>query len=424
MESLAHSITRMLITWFAIQAIVSSIFIFYLRSYEKKPIDKEIILPKASVILSLRGADPFLEKCLHAIAHQNYPNYDIKIIVDSLEDPAWNVVNKVANELAINELVSNRMHISLLREVPQTSSLKCAAIVQAVSNLDPDCAVVVLVDADAVVHPNWLRDLITPLAPPEIGATTGNRWYLPTGEYWGSCVRYLWNISAVVQMFLYGIAWGGSLAIKTDVIQQTGLLEKWSHAYADDTPLRRIFSQHDFKIKFVPSAIILNREESHLNYLMNWFRRQLISSRLYHPCWLAVIGDAFSTVIVPNYCLLLFFIALISSQFTAAGILIASFCVYMLALVLLALTVDREVRRVIRTGGEPIPKIGLSTAFKMLIATPLTQWVYIWSLLTTLRMSIIEWRGVVYRITNPWQINVLEYTPYRSQNSSDNRTSL
>lgn len=412
MESLANLLSRTLFTWFVTLVLFSGIFIAYLRLCSQPKTVEQITLPKATVILSLRGLNPFLEKCLRAIAQQNYPQYNIKIILDSLEDPAINLLNQISHEITTPSI-----ELSVLTEIPANCSLKCASLVQAISTLDPDCAVVAFVDPDVVVHPNWLRDLVIPLAPPEIGATTGNCWYLPTGEYWGSWVRYLWNISAVVQMFLYGIAWGGSLAMKTDVIYSTGLLEKWSQAYVEDIPLRSIFGKHKFKVKFVPSALILNRQDSPLPRVIESLQRKLLASRLYHPFWLLVIYDAFFTVVLPNFCLLLIIIALIRLELNTIATLITTYCLYLFGLLLLALTLDREARCVIRTGGEPIPKINLSTVIKMLIATPLTQWVHIWTLLTSLRIRVVLWQGVIYRIYRPWKIRVLHYAPFQSTES-------
>src|SRR5262249_33172047 len=49
-------------------------------------------LPPAAVILALRGADPSLVGCLTGLLRQDYPHYVVRIVIDSREDPAWNVV--------------------------------------------------------------------------------------------------------------------------------------------------------------------------------------------------------------------------------------------------------------------------------------------------------------------------------------------
>ncbi|MBF2009385.1 MAG: glycosyltransferase family 2 protein [Chlorogloeopsis fritschii C42_A2020_084] len=407
MKELVLLLFRFLVGWLAIQASITLVFLLFLRSPQKNSLpDKE--LPKVAVILCLRGGDPFLPYCLRSLLQQNYPQYDLKLIVDSKEDPAW----KIAND-AIASLGATNVQVSPLSIRRYNCSLKCSSLVQAVSELDDSYKVVALADADAVVHPNWLRELVTPLNDPKVGATTGNRWYLPTGKYWGTTVRYLWNASAVVQMFFYGIPWGGTLAVKTEVIHQTGLLDRWARAYGEDTMIRRVLGQHGLKVKFVPSLLILNCEETDLPRLLEWMKRQLVSSRLYHPQWWAVIADAIQTVMLPNLLLVLFLVALCTQQWDAAILAISTFTGYIAALLLLAIALEKGVQQVISKHGEPTAKLSPTTVVKILLGILLTNWTHGFALLSSLWMSTVNWRGVIYRIKGPWNIKLIEYRPYQ-----------
>ncbi len=58
---------------------------------------------------------------------------------------------------------------------------------------------------------------------------------MPIASSWGALVRYLWNAAAIVQMYWYEIAWGGTLAVKRKAIEKAGLLERWRHAFCEDT---------------------------------------------------------------------------------------------------------------------------------------------------------------------------------------------
>ncbi len=407
MKELALLVFELLVAWLVIQACVTLVFLWSLRSPEKDSLPDEK-LPKAAVILCLRGGDPFLPYCLRSLLHQDYPHYDLKLIVDSKEDPAW----KIAHD-AIASFPATNVHISTLSIRRYNCSLKCSSLVQAVSELDDSYKVVALVDADAVVHPHWLRELVTPLQDPKVGATTGNRWYLMSGKYWGTTVRFLWNASAVVQMFLYGIPWGGTLALKTEVIHKTGLLDKWARAYGEDTMLRRVLGQHGLKVKFVPSLLILNREEIDLPRLVEWMKRQLLSSRLYHPHWWAVIVDALQTVVLPNLLLALFIATLCTQQWYAAILAFTGFSGYMMALLLLAIALQKGVQQVTSKHGESKAKLSPSTIAKMLLAIPLTNWTHGLALISSLWMSTVNWRGAIYRINGPWNIRLIEYRPYQ-----------
>lgn len=419
MKELAIFLSKSLLGWLAIQVCLTVVFLLYLRSSQKNSLPDDQ-LPKTAVILCLRGVDPFLSNCLRSLLNQNYPQYDLKLIVDSQEDPAW----KIATD-TIREQRATNVQISPLRIARQNCSLKCSSLVQAVSELDDSYKVVALVDADTVVHANWLRELVTPLAHPKVGATTGNRWYLPTGKYWGSLVRYVGNVSTVVQMYLFRIPWGGTLAVKTEVLRQTGLLDKWGQAFNEDTMIRKVLEKHGMQVKFVPSLIMLNREECELPNLRYSLMRQLLCSRLYHPLWLAVVSDAVSSILMPTLVIVLFLVALLSGEWNIAGLSFSCFSIYTLGLLFLMLALEQGVQQVIRKHGEPMTKLSALTVAKMLIAIPLTQWVYGLAMVLSLGMRKVNWRGVTYRIKSPWNIRLVEYRPYQLLDQPhDNKVSI
>lgn len=419
MKELAILLSKVLLNWLFIQIFFSLLFLFYLRSPRKNLLPDDQ-LPKTAVILCLRGADPFLSNCLRALLNQNYPRYKLKLIVDSQEDPAW----KIATDTISHQEATN-VEISLLKIPSNNCSLKCSSLVQAVSELDDSYKVVALVDADTVAHPNWLRELVSPLTHPKVGATTGNRWYVPTGSHWGSLVRYIGNVSTVVQMQLFRIPWGGTLAVKTELLRQTGLLDKWGQAFGDDTIICKVLKKQGMHLKFVPSLIMVNREECDLPNLLSFLKRQLLCSRLYHPYWSTVVGDVISSILVPTLVIVLFVAALLTGQWDAAALLFRSIGIYMVGLLFLMLVLERGVQQVIRKHGEPMTKLSLATVMKMLIAIPLTQWVYGLAFVSSLWMSTVKWRGVTYRVKGPWNIRLVEYRPYPLSNLPDgNKVSL
>jgi cellulose synthase/poly-beta-1,6-N-acetylglucosamine synthase-like glycosyltransferase len=406
MKELTIFLSQSLLGWLAIQMCLALVFLFYIHLSHKKVLPDEE-LPKTAVILCLRGADPYLPNCIEALLNQNYPEYDLKLIVDSQDDPAWEVVNET-----INKQEASNFQISPLRIIRHNCSLKCSSLLQAVSELDDSYKVVALVDADTIVHANWLRELVSPLTDPKIGATTGNRWYMPTGKYWGSLVRYIGNVSTVVQMYLFRIPWGGTLAIKTDVLRHTGILEKWGQAFGEDLMMHNILKQHGMQIKLVPSLIMLNREECDLLGFMDSLKRLLFYSRLYHPRWIAIIGDAVSSILFPSLAIVVFILSLLDTQWDLAMILLATYCIYTIGLLLLTLILELAVRPVIRFQGQSMTPLSVATVGKILVAIPLTQWVYGLAMLSSLWMSTVKWRGIVYRVQNPWNIRLVEYHPY------------
>jgi cellulose synthase/poly-beta-1,6-N-acetylglucosamine synthase-like glycosyltransferase len=406
MPDLIIFLSKSLLGWLVIQICLTLVFIWYLRSHKPELLPDEQ-LPKTAVILCLRGADPFLPNCLRSLLQQNYPEYDLKLIIDSKEDPAF----KIATE-TINELDVTNVQISTLRAVRHNCSLKCSSLLQAVADLDNAYPIIAFIDADTVVHPNWLRELVTPLINDQVGLTTGNRWYVPTGNYWGSLVRYSGNVSTVVQMFLFQIPWGGTLAIKTEVLNRINLLDKWGEVLTDDMLLHKLLKKEKLQIKFVPSLLMLNREESSLPNVLNSLKRLIIGSKLYHPRWLAIVSEAYSSIVVPNVVIIFIFHLLFAAQWYAAGLLLSSYISYTVGLLLLMLLMESEVHRVMHNQGQKAPKLSPLIILKMLMVIPLTQWVYGLVMLSSLWISSITWRGLTYKIKGRENVRLIEYRPY------------
>ena len=407
MNDLVIFLCRCLTVTLAVQVCLMLVFLWHLSSHHRNLLADEE-LPKTAVILCLRGADPFLSDCLQALLDQNYSQYDLKIVVDRMEDPAWTIATETVQDHG-----ATNVQISPLRIIRKSCSLKCSSLIQAVTELDDSYKAIAFVDADTIVHPNWLRELVTPLADPNVGATTGNRWYVPTGSYWGSLVRYMWNVSAVVQMYLYGIPWGGSLAVKTEVLHRTRLLDKWGKAFCEDTMMRQILGKHKIQIKFVPSLMILNQEECNLPDLKTWMQRQLIFSRLYHPHWLTLLGSGIFTILCPLVLSVLFVATLLTGQWYAAALSFSYYSSYVVALLLIVLFLEQGIQLVISSDHQPSPQLSVAVIFRMLIAIPCTQWVYGLVFFSSLWISKVKWRGITYKFKSPWKMRLVEYRPYQ-----------
>ncbi|HLJ09918.1 MAG TPA: glycosyltransferase family 2 protein, partial [Planctomycetaceae bacterium] len=229
MMVLCVAATAVLAVWLAAQLYWISQFSRLLRAARASAAIEDD-LPKIAVVLSLRGADPFLDRCLKGLLAQNYPRYEVQIVVDSELDPAWDLVHRLAGDCR-----APFVRIEPLKVRRQTCGLRISSLIQAVSSLDETYGAVVLVDADVVPHANWLRELVGPMRDPAVGATTGIRWYMPEAHNPGTLVRYLWNAAAIPQMQAFGIGWGGSLAIRTDLLSDANLLDKWSQIMFEDT---------------------------------------------------------------------------------------------------------------------------------------------------------------------------------------------
>ncbi len=369
-------------------------------------------LPKATVILCMRGADPFLPNCLQGLMAQDYPDYQLRIVIDSPEDPAWGVVkNTLQNQSA------TPVKISPLEKRRTTCCLKCSSLIQAVSDLDQDCEVVAILDADVVPHRTYLRELVAPLADPKIGVASGNRWYLPIDGQWGSVVRYVFNAPAVMQMTAYKMPFGGALAFKADILRHSPLLERWGHSLTDTPVLAGVFREQGLGVAFVPSLMMGNLEGCKLPNFIRWMKRQLLMVRLYHPPakWWAIIAHGTVISLIPALSFGLLLISALTAQWDAFGAIASGLLVYGIGSLSIILALNYYVLKVLKTpDGQSIAPFSLATLLQIMAAIPLMQFIYPIALYSVMLMRNVNWRGVRYEVHGPWDIRLVEYQPYRS----------
>ena len=365
--------------------------------------------PKAAIVLCLRGRDPFLEECLESLLKQDYPDYRLHIVVDNRQDPARQVADSLAERYG-----AGRVGVEILDQRHGTCSLKCSAVVQAIERLDESVRVTALVDADTAPPPSWLRELVAPLADDCVGAATGNRWYMPAVGSWGALVRYLWNAAAIVQMYWYEVPWGGTLAVKNKAINELDLLGRWRQAFCEDTMLYRQLGRRGLRVKFVPSLMMVNREDCGLRACGAWIGRQLLTMRLYHPLWPLVLLHGFGTTLLLIAAVVVTAIAALHHDWPAALWCGGGLAVYELIMVGLLAPLEIAVRRIVRSQGGPTRWLSPKTILRLIPAIVLTQAVYTLALIGAQFARKASWRGVCYRIDGPWSIHRLDDSPYSS----------
>jgi cellulose synthase/poly-beta-1,6-N-acetylglucosamine synthase-like glycosyltransferase len=359
------------------------------------------------VILCLRGTDPFLKNCIQGLLNQDYPRYQIRIVVDSPHDPAHIVLSDILAGSTNSNIV-----VEDLYDRSTTCSLKCSSLRQVMRSLDPSCEIVAQLDADTIAHPTWLRELATALMPDDVGVATGNRWYMPNCLTVGALVRYTWNAAAVVQMYWHRIAWGGTLALKARVLRESDLLDKWGLAFCEDTMLHAQLKKLGLRVDFVPSLMMINRENISLTAFYRWVSRQMVNVRLYHPAWPAVAMHGFVSAAIPLLALALLLIAVLQNDLTSTAVILAGLWIYSLSLLIALIVMVKKVRAIATRRGEPSRWISGWRMLYLAGALPLTQAVHTTAIVAGALTKSTTWRGIRYFIDGPWRVRMEEYSPY------------
>jgi len=359
--------------------------------------------PNTLVVMTLRGKDPNLEQCLRSLLDQDYDNYRVRLVVDHPEDPSWEVVKNI-----IKEKGTSRVDLQALEDPRKTCSLKCSALLQATADLEPGCEVVAFLDSDVTPHRKWLRQLVAPLSDPEVGATVGNRWFLPEKATPGTLVRHLLNIVSVVNLYLWNIPWAGCLAMRADLLRSHEVRNVWSRSASDDVPLSKTLAKLKVKLKYLPNLVLVDRSDCELAQYTEFISRQYLWIRLYHPrCFWVCNTYRFVFLIFQAMVLFLVGKTILQGRWDATLLFSFVFLGSFLLDIVIAQSVDSQKRSVLGLGGSRFA----FPWWKVLKSIPLALFISNKAALKCLFTRRINWRGVDYEIKGPWYVRLVEYRP-------------
>jgi cellulose synthase/poly-beta-1,6-N-acetylglucosamine synthase-like glycosyltransferase len=378
-------------------------FVWKIGQSSRAPVSDDK-LPGVAVFLALRGADAHLDDALRRLLVQEYPDFTVSIVVDSADDPAWESVRAV---LKTNTL--DRARVEVLGARLATCGRKCSALLQMLQHADASREVIVLVDGDVLPHRTWLRELVEPLQDPRVGLTFGNRWFVPLEGGWGSVLRYVWNASSVVAMPLLRTPWAGSCAMRRSAFTQVHGARLWSQAIVDDASIRTAILRGGFDIRFVPSLMMVNRDECGPRAAFQFVTRQLAWTRLYVPTVWALcvfMTVAISAVLAGSATLAA--LAVAQGSFAEASWCVGGLGVYSFTFSGLLYLMDRAIRQQALSRGETIPAYKNSTSAKMILAIPVLAGLQLAATIAAQFKRTFDWRGVRYRVHSPWNVQVIE----------------
>jgi Glycosyl transferase family 21 len=371
------------------------------------PPPPDAALPSVAVILPLRGADPSLHACLRGLLDQDYPQYQVRIVIDSLTDPAWDLVPEI---LAEGHGPHVDVRVTTLRQPCDTCTLKISAQMQAVTELDRSIDVVAMIDADAVPPRNWLRTLVAPLADPRVGGVTGVRWFAPARPTWGALVRHLWNAGSQPQMLAFSIPWGGTLALRAGLFRQDELLAEWRRSFCDDSGAGDLLRRRGLRLRFLTALTMVNCESTDLRRCCRFIHRQLLCPRLdlgHWPLILAAnVGVSLALAVAAGLAAAgpptgrpvwsAWFGGALAAHF--GGLLSALF------------VAEHRIRDLVCRRGQELPPPILH--WRSCVAAVLAYVINAGCLVRAVCVRRVAWRGVEYRVVGPKRVRLGEYRPF------------
>jgi exo-beta-1,3-glucanase (GH17 family)/cellulose synthase/poly-beta-1,6-N-acetylglucosamine synthase-like glycosyltransferase len=132
------------------------------RLASSPPLAPEAYAPKVSIhVPACREPADMLCATLDAVAKLDYPNLECVVIINNTPDPKfWEPVEAHCKTLG--------ERFKFLR-LENHSGYKAGALRSALEHTAPDAEIIGVIDADYVVQPDWLKDLVPHFADPRVG---------------------------------------------------------------------------------------------------------------------------------------------------------------------------------------------------------------------------------------------------------------
>ena len=144
--------------------------------------------PKVSIHIPAYFEPPeMLKQTLDAVARLDYPNFECVVIINNTPDPTfWQPIQDHSRTLGERFIFIN---------AEKVQGFKAGALRIAMERTAPDAEIIGIIDADYVVTPDWLKDLVPAFVDPRVGLVQapqehrdGDRslmHYAMNGEYAG-----------------------------------------------------------------------------------------------------------------------------------------------------------------------------------------------------------------------------------------------
>jgi cellulose synthase/poly-beta-1,6-N-acetylglucosamine synthase-like glycosyltransferase len=364
----------------------------------------------------MRGLDPGLEENLDAYLSldytDNHADHQVLFVTDREDDPSFELTQRVSArfpEVPSRVLVAGRA---------QGRGQKVHNLLHALDRVREQDSVLVFGDSDIRPGPDWLRDLVEPLADPQVGASTGFRWHIPVEGGPTSVLRSVWNagIASLMTGTSPPFAWGGAMAIRRETFDTAGIRERWQGALSDDYAVTCAVEDLGLTIRFEPRCLSFTYADCSTRELFDWIFRQLAITRVYRPVlWrVGLAGELLGNLTFWGGLAVLAAGSLAAADLAVdpAGSGSASRLV-VLAVLLAAAWAARGAKGWMRLRGVTalFPDVGAQLRrwrAAYLLATPLSSLISLSGFLRSAVSREISWRGTRYRMISPNRTEILD----------------
>lgn len=263
------------------------------RYLERRP--DPLHWPRARVFVCLKGKLPRLQETMRSLDAQDYPgSFGITFITEGSADGGDESAQALRELLPAttrcDHVIAGRVLEHAARCAQKNWNL--LAGIRHAERVHDGLEVYAFCDGDLLVRPNWLREMVKPLATGAGQVSTSFHCVEPEGR---RVLAALHGIAETCQsmaaLVCRGAAWGGSMAILASMFRRHRLEEIWSRTVVDDMTLSRVLQRTRLTVVPVPRFLVSSRSEidGYRNFV-RWLGRQYFFVRVYLPTMYRALG--------------------------------------------------------------------------------------------------------------------------------------
>jgi ceramide glucosyltransferase len=231
----------------------------FLREQEaaEKSVWTTLALPSASILKPLKGTDPGMYESLRSHCLQAYPEYEIIFGVSDPNDPAITLVERLKEEFPQQaiRLVLCQKTLGANTKVSNLAQMRAQARYE----------IFLVNDGDIRVEPDYLRQVVPPLADPRIGLVTclyrgiASRTFGSRFESLGISTDFAAGVLTARSLDGIRFGLGSTLAFRRQDLEKIGGFEGLVDYLADDYQIGNRIASLGLQVKL--SALVV---ETHL----------------------------------------------------------------------------------------------------------------------------------------------------------------
>ena len=252
----------------------------FLYTHRERNAKRPDYTPKAAIIAPHYGWDTQAAENAKRLLDQNYDgHYEILYVTHQSGASGYDISYPPLLEIAEGRANARVLLAPNIIENSLPRSQKVQNLMTAIAALPDDVQVIAFVDADSTVQNDWLKLLVQPLQDKNVGATVGARFYVPQRLNFASLVETIWvNFQIAFQGdHSLTMVWGGSNAIRRELLDVGSVLKRWENAPIEDHNLTHAVRDLKLKVHFVPDCIAVTHTDNRTwKQILEFTNRQIV----------------------------------------------------------------------------------------------------------------------------------------------------